>query len=184
MSYIRSFLPWIVFAAIPNWRAGALAALVLTLVVVVHHRRSGQAWGDQVIELVSGGYFAVVTAVASAAPHSPFQHYAGAVGTGVLGLMAWIGLAAGSPFTLPIARRQTPKEIWHTPGFLHSNTVISAAWAAAFTVSAVLSAVLQAQHAGSTVVIIVRVAGFVLPILFTRRYTASHARATRPQTSN
>ncbi|WP_030908269.1 hypothetical protein [Streptomyces sp. NRRL F-5126] len=184
MSYIRSFLPWIVFAAIPNWRIGAAAALVLTLAVLIHHTRIGQSMGDQVIELVSAGYFAVVLVISSVALHAAFHHYAGATGTGVLAVMAWAGLAAHRPFTLSIARRQTPKEIWHAPGFLRANTVITTVWAAAFTVSAVLSAILQAENAGSVAGIIVRVAGFVLPILFTRQYTASRARAPHPQSSS
>ncbi len=51
-----------------------------------------------------------------------------------VGLLAIVlaSLALRQPFTLQYAREQVPREVWDSPQFLRVNTVITAAWAAAF----------------------------------------------------
>ena len=44
------------------------------------------------------------------------------------------------PWTLRLARRNTPPEVWGTPLFLETNMVLSGAWSALYAVAAVLAA--------------------------------------------
>jgi hypothetical protein len=55
------------------------------------------------------------------------------VDTGLL-LVVLVSIAIRRPFTLQYAREQTPRAVWDTPGFVHTNYVITAAWAAAFAI--------------------------------------------------
>jgi hypothetical protein len=98
------------------------------------------------------------------------QDYTGALSTGWLAATAWATLAVKRPFTLGIARRQVPAEIWDNPVFLRINVVITSAWAVAFTVTSGILAAVSAAGLGQAVSIPVQVAGFALPALFTARY--------------
>lgn len=172
MNYLRIFLPWILFAAVSaaGWQWGALTGLVLTVLVLGQNRRAGVPRDAQVIELSMLVFFAVLTVVAFAATGSGLKHWTGVLSLGWLGLVSWTGLAAGRPFTLGIARRQAPREVWETPGFRRINTVITTVWAAAFTVTALVLIPLVTADLGSGVTIPVQIAGFAVPAVFTGRY--------------
>jgi hypothetical protein len=171
MSYLRSFIPWIIFSVIPDWKWGALAALALMVVQIRHASRDGKPASS--LEVVSAAFFAVVALVAFTSPHSPFHTYVGASSSAVLALMAWGGIAVHKPFTLAIARRQADRPVWDTPGFYRTNVIITSAWGTAFTLSAAAALALEANHGSSLAKTIVQAAGIVLPLLFTRFYVAT-----------
>jgi hypothetical protein len=59
-----------------------------------------------------------------------------------MALMAFVSLAsviARRPWTIVIARRHNPPEVWSTPLFLETNLVITGAWAVLFAVAAALT---------------------------------------------
>ncbi|MFC0434245.1 hypothetical protein [Kutzneria buriramensis] len=172
MNYLRGFVPWIAFAVLSTlgWQWGALAGLVLALGLFVQGRRKGTPLDTQVLEISTIVYFAVLTAFSCAAPTSPVQHFVGAISMAWLAITAWGGLVVKRPFTLGIAKRQTPKEYWNMPIFLRVNVVLTAAWAIAFTLTAAVLAVLDVMQAGTVASIVVQVAGFVIPAIFTARY--------------
>ncbi|MET8580999.1 hypothetical protein ABZX39_08925 [Streptomyces collinus] len=175
MSYLRTFLPWIVFAVIPSgdWQWGALAALVVSVGLIARERRSGAGFDALVIETGSAVFFAVLTAVAFADPHSGVHAYSAPLASGTLAVIAGISLAAGRPFTLGIAKRTTPPEVWGLKPFVRTNVVVTAVWTAAFAVTAVLLALLaHAGDAHSTPATLVQIAGFAVPMVFTVRYVA------------
>ncbi|MEU4926510.1 hypothetical protein AB0G54_08390 [Streptomyces yokosukanensis] len=179
MSYLRTFLPWIVFAVVPSgdWQWGALAALVLSVAIIAQQKRAGAGFDALVIEAGSAVFFAVLAAVAFADPHSGVHDYSAALSSGTLAVIAGVSLAVGRPFTLGIAKRTTPREYWTARPFIRINTVITAAWTAAFAVTAVVLAVLDhAGHAHTTPATVVQIAGFAVPMVFTVRYVA-HAQA-------
>lgn len=183
MGYLRSFLPWIAFAVVAtgiDWRYGALAGLVLSAGLVARECRAGHPADRFVIELGSAVFFALLAALAFAAPDSPFEPYSTALSLGWLALTAWGSLAVRRPFTLGIARTMVPPAVWDNPVFLRTNMIITAVWAASFTVNAALLAVLlsAAPHALAGI-IAVKVCGFALPVVFTTRY--SRAVAARRQ---
>ncbi|MEU6479302.1 hypothetical protein ABZ858_20900 [Streptomyces sp. NPDC047017] len=175
MSYLRAFLPWIVFAVIPSgsWQWGALAALVAAVAIIVQQARDGARFDALIIETGSAVFFAVLAAIAFADPHSGVHDYSAALSSGVLALIAGVSLAIGKPFTLGIAKRTTPPEVWNLKPFIRTNTVITAVWTAAFLVTALaLAAMAHAGHGHSTTATIVQIAGFVVPMVFTVRYVA------------
>ncbi|MFJ9455945.1 hypothetical protein ACIRST_12780 [Kitasatospora sp. NPDC101447] len=176
MSYVRSFLPWIVFAVLPSaqWQWAALAGLAVAVALIAQQRKSGAGFDALIIELGSAAYFAALAAVAFADHDSAVHDYSAALSSGTLALIAAVSLLIGKPFTLGIAKRTTPREVWGLKPFVRTNTVITAVWAAAFVATAAVLAVMA--HAGqghSTAATVVQAAGFALPMVFTTRYVAA-----------
>ncbi|MEU9137421.1 hypothetical protein AB0D33_15865 [Streptomyces sp. NPDC048404] len=175
MSYLRTFLPWIVFAVLPsgNWQWAAVAALVVAVAVIVQQLRSGVGPDALIIEIGSAVFFSVLAVIAFANPDSGVHDYSAALSAGTLAVIAGVSLAIGKPFTLGIAKRTTPREVWGLKPFIRTNVVITAVWTAAFALTAVVLAfVAHAGNAHSTPATLVQVAGFALPMIFTVRYVA------------
>ncbi|MEU8827559.1 hypothetical protein [Streptomyces sp. NPDC048636] len=172
MTYLRGFIPWIAFAVVSSlgWQWGALAGLVIAAVLLVQQRRSGVDADALVLECSTVIFFASLTALSFARPHSALEAYDGALALGWLALTAWLTVAVRRPFTTGIARRQAPREVWGTPLFRRVNVVITTVWATAFTLSAAALVVVRAADLDDTVSTAVQVAGFVLPAMFTARY--------------
>jgi hypothetical protein len=172
MSYLRGFLPWIAFAALSSfgWQWGAPAGLALAVGLFLQGRRKGTPLDSQVLEVSTMAYFVALTALASLVPQSPVRDFVGAISMAWLALTAWGGLAVRRPFTLGIAKQQTPEEYWRLPVFLRINVVLTMAWAIAFTVTGAVLAVLDVAHVGPVVTIPAQVAGFVIPAVFTAKY--------------
>lgn len=172
MNYLRGFVPWIAFAVVSaaGWQWGALAGLVLGARLVFQERRAGVATDSLILEHSTLVYFAALTAYAFAWTDSGLHDYTGALSMGWLAVTAWFTLAVNRPFTLGIARRQAPESVWKNPVFLRINTVLTSAWAAAFTVTAGVLAGVTAAGLGTAVSICVQIAGFAVPALFTARY--------------
>ena len=171
MSY-RSFLPFIVFAAISGaaWQWAAAAAFVVGVRVLMEDRKSGTPNDAMVLQYSNCAYFAVLAVVAFALPHSELKHYCGALSMGWIGATMAATLLIRQPFTLGIARRKAPREMWNTPQFLHVNVVITTVWAVSFLVAAVAVALCVAGSAGTVAQIGCQVVGFVIPAVFTHRY--------------
>ncbi|MEV0415834.1 hypothetical protein AB0I68_34965 [Streptomyces sp. NPDC050448] len=176
MSYVRTFLPWIVFAVFPSaqWQWGALAGLLVAVAVTVQQRRAGAGFDALIMETGSAAFFAALTAIAYADPHSAVHAYSAALSSATLALIAGASLLVRKPFTLGIAKRTTPREVWGLKPFVRINVVITAAWTAAFAVTAgALAALAHAGHGHSTAATLVQAAGFAIPMLFTVRYVAA-----------
>lgn len=170
MTYLRSFAPWILYAVLSSfdWRVGVCAAAVVGGVLVVRQRRVHDL---DLLTVVTFVFFLVMAVIALVSPHSGLHHWTPALSAATLAVIVWVSLAVRQPFTLAIARRTTPEEFWHTPLFLHINDVLTAVWAASFTASAIASALIIHASSGSAWVIVVQIAGFVVPAVFTERYT-------------
>ncbi|MDN3351529.1 hypothetical protein [Actinomadura sp. DC4] len=176
MTYLRTFLPWIVYAAVPSgsWQWGALAALVVAVALIVWQRRAGRTADALIIETGSAVFFVALAIVAFADPHSGLHPYTGALSNGVLALIAAISLAVHRPFTLGIAKQSTPREYWEMPEFVRINMIITSVWTVSFAVSAIVIAIFAAR--GDRTAVIVQVAGLIVPMVFTIRYVA-HVKA-------
>ncbi|MBB5119767.1 hypothetical protein AF335_12555 [Streptomyces eurocidicus] len=172
MNYLRGFIPWIVFAAVSSagWQWGAVTALVAALVLLVQDHKAGIGGDSLILERSTVVFFAALSALAFAVPHSGLREYGGPLSAGWLALTAWVTVIVGRPFTTGIAKRHAPPEAWGHPLFRRINVVISSVWAAAFTLSAAALTGIQAAGLGLGVYIPVQVAGFVLPAVFTARY--------------
>ncbi|GGN65403.1 hypothetical protein GCM10011579_035790 [Streptomyces albiflavescens] len=175
MSYLRTFLPWIIFAVLPSgsWQWAALAALVVAVAVIAQQVRAGVGFDALIIELGSAVFFAALAVIAFADPHSGLHDYSAALSSGTLAVIAGGSLAIGKPFTMGIAKRTTPREVWGLKPFIRTNVVITAAWTVAFALTAlVLAVVAHAGNAHSTPATLIQIAGFALPMIFTVRYVA------------
>jgi len=184
VSYLRTFLPWIVYAVLAGHTAaaqqrGTLAALAVTVLVIAYKvRKEHSAFDALIIETGSAVFFAAMAAVAFAAPHSGVLTYAAALASATLAVIAWASLAARHPFTLGIAKQTAPREVWSQPAFMHSNVVITMIWAVSVTISAAILVVVIHAGAGVLVRSLFQVLGFVVPMLCTARYIKMvHARA-------
>jgi hypothetical protein len=81
---------------------------------------------------------AVVGMTASAGTIRWLELWAGELTNVALAIFVCATLIARRPFTVAYAKDRTPQEYWDSALFLHINYVISAVWAAAFTVSAIV----------------------------------------------
>jgi len=166
MTYVLGFAPWLTYAAIAaltDWRWGAIAALVACAGSAFAQRRLG---GPDLLSVSAVLYFVVLAAVAFLWPEAGFRVFVPVISLAVLAAVAWGSLAVRRPFTLTIARRSTPAQFWDTPLFLKTNTVITAAWATSFTVTAVLIAgVLAVDPSRAGLLAALAVAGFAIPAL-------------------
>ncbi|MFJ9415016.1 hypothetical protein ACIRPT_12710 [Streptomyces sp. NPDC101227] len=184
MGYLRSFIPWLVFAGVASfgWQWGALAALVVSMGLLVADRAAGFALESRLLEYGTIVFFAALTVLAFVQPHSDLQFYGAALSMGWLALISWLSIAVRRPFTMAIARRMAPPEVWHTPLFRRINVVITAAWALSFTLGAAAQVVVTAEHLGLFVSLPIQIAGFVLPARFTASYPdRARARFLREQ---
>ncbi|MFG1697609.1 hypothetical protein [Nonomuraea sp. NPDC049309] len=174
MRGLIGFLPWIVYAFVATsdeWRWGAITGLVIAVVLVLIDRRSGKAWDEMVIESSAAIFFACLTALSLADPHSPLTPYGPALVNVWLAGTAWGSLAIRKPFTLGIARTRAPREVWDHPRFYRLNAVLTAVWALAFTAAAIaLTLVLHASLHATALVVAIKVLSFVVPAAFTAWY--------------
>jgi hypothetical protein len=172
VAYLLAFAPWLVFAVIPGgaWAWGAVIALVLALGGIVRQSRAGLPMDAQIIALGTAVYFAALAALAFAEPHTKLHDYTAATASGALGLISLVSIVVRKPFTLGIAKQDTPREYWDNPFFLRVNYVITGVWTASFVVGA--GALAALAHSSVTVRTVVQVAAFVVPMVFTVRYVA------------
>ncbi|MEV2227207.1 hypothetical protein AB0H69_01305 [Streptomyces phaeochromogenes] len=174
MGYLRGFIPWIVSGVVSSfdWRWGAIGGLVTGVLLLLQDRRRGVELDALVLEISAIVYFLVVGAVAVTDPGSVLADHTDVISFGWLAATAWGTLAIGRPFTLGIARRQTPREYWDMPEFIRVNNHITTAWGAGFTFIAVSLAVCGAVDAPAWIGISAHVAGLVGPAVFTKVYPA------------
>lgn len=172
MNYLRGFTPWIAFAVVSTigWQWAALTGLAVSAWLLANHRRAGVATDALILDGSTLLYFAAVAAVAFTFPDSGLRHYSGGLSLAWLAVTAWATLAVGRPFTTGIARQQAPREIWHSPVFLRVNRVLTAFWAAAFTLTAAGVVAVTTAHLGTGANIAVQAAGFAIPAVFTACY--------------
>ncbi|MEU7046459.1 hypothetical protein AB0A77_36170 [Streptomyces varsoviensis] len=172
MNYLRNFAPWFVYAGVSliGWQWGALAALICSVYLLIKDRRAGVEAGAQILDFGTIVFVLGMTVVAFADPHSSLHDHDSALSTAWLALIGWASLALRSPFTQGIARRSAPKEVWNSPHFIRVNTVITTVWTVSFTLSAAAEFTCSALGAGSALQVCCKVAGFVVPAVFTGRH--------------
>ena len=169
MSYLVSFLPWIAFAVVPSkqWLLAALLGFGVGAVLLIRGFVAGRRIDMMVIEASAAIYFGLVALLALIDPTSPIQHYVPPMSDAWLTLTALGSILVKRPFTMGIAKTQAPEHVWNTPRFYRINLVITSVWTAAFALTGLT---LLLMPATGRLLIAVKVAGFVLPGLFTVWY--------------
>ncbi|MEU9454472.1 hypothetical protein [Streptomyces sp. NPDC048277] len=187
MGYFRGFIPWIVAGFVSgfvDWRWGAVSGFASGLLLLLQDRRRGVDLDALILEASTIVYFVVVGTVAVARPNASLSHHTDVLSFAWLAVTAWGTLAIRRPFTLGIAKRQTPREFWDMPEFVRVNNHITAAWGAGFTFIGVSLAVANAVDAPASVGIAAHVVGLVGPAVFTKVYPAraqARLQAAQPQ---
>ncbi|WP_406331578.1 hypothetical protein [Streptomyces sp. NBC_00203] len=183
MGYLRGFIPWIIAGVISSfdWRWGAIAGLVSGLLLLLQDRRRGVGSDALVLEISTVVYFVVVGAVSVADPGSALADHTDVVSFAWLAATAWGTLAIRRPFTLGIAKRQTPREYWDMPEFIRVNNHITSAWGAGFTFIGVSLAVCGTVDAPAWMGIAAHVIGLVGPAVFTKVWPARAQARLRDQ---
>ncbi|MFC9235872.1 hypothetical protein ACFTZK_05325 [Streptomyces decoyicus] len=172
MNYLRNFIPWLAFAGVSSvgWQWGALAGLAISVALLVADRAAGLSLDYRLLEYGTIVYFAALGVLAFTRPDSGLKLYGSALSMGWLALIAWVSIAVQRPFTMAIARRMAPPEVWHTPLFRRINVVLTSVWAVSFTLTAIAQTVVSAYEVNVIASIVIQIAGFVLPVRFTAGY--------------
>ncbi|MFI6375668.1 hypothetical protein [Streptomyces sp. NPDC050546] len=171
---MRGFIPWIIAGVVSSfdWRWGAISGLVSGLLLLWQDQRRGVGLDALILEISTIVYFAVVGSVAVASPDSALADHTDVVSFAWLAATAWGTLAIRRPFTLGIAKRQTPREYWDMPEFIRVNNNITIAWGSGFTFIGVSLAICNAVDAPAWMGITAHVVGLAGPALFTKVHPA------------
>lgn len=174
MSNLRSFAPWIAYAALSSlfdWRIAALFATVVAARAIADQRREQGEVDD--LTVTTGIFFAGLAVLSLVSPESPLHRFTPALSLTALGVASVVSLLRNQPFTLTFAKRSAPRELWDAPAFLAANVTITTVWAVSFLVTAAVCAATLALAPSATAIwITAEVLGFVVPMRFTTRYRA------------
>jgi hypothetical protein len=146
--YVRSpfagIAPWVLMSVVAGpgrFEEAASSALGLALLTLwVGSRRGVPVHLLEVFTVVYFGVLAVLGLVASDSAIEWLELWAGELSNISLAVFAIVTLLIRKPFTLAYAKDTTPREHWDEPLFVRINYMISAVWAGAFLVSAVVGA--------------------------------------------
>jgi len=167
-------MAWVIYGVLclaGLWLAGAVGGLAaMVLIVASSYKRRAV----KIMDVTSLVYFATTAIVAATSAISLLERYHVVIVWGVFALVAWATLVAGFPFTIQYARELAPRSAWETPLFQRLNVTLTVAWAAVFTVGAILGIIaLVAGHAfmlGVVLPMLAMVAGFVFNNRCTQRF--------------
>ncbi len=170
-----AFVPWIIFWSLSG--AGLIsqaitAALVVTLAVNALRIYTGNL---KLMDFVSLGFFGLHFVLTVILESDLLLTWGRIPDYAVLAAMAWISIAAGSPFTYQYVRDDWPPQYWNDPLFLRTNNIIAVLWAAIFTADMTCSLALLHWPGQRLILKIVLphlmlAAGIVFSVLFPRWY--------------
>jgi hypothetical protein len=141
LSFIKlvlSFAPWIAFLIIARdtlfrLKLGLVVGLAMVVVMGVARLHRG------VILWAGLLFFVLATTAVVGFDNMWTARHLGVLANGTLAIATWTTIAIGKPFSLDYARDNADPALWDQPDFLRANIVISAVWAAAFSVNAALA---------------------------------------------
>jgi hypothetical protein len=90
------------------------------------------------VEWVLLGYFLLLLVGVFVLQSAWLIHCQGWLASGLLSAMAFGSLLVGAPFTLPFAREEAPRDMWHNPHFYRVNQILTVAWGLAFLICAMV----------------------------------------------
>lgn len=141
---LAPWMPWLAFLLIAHGGMGRLAAgLVVALVAAVILAWMGLYRG--VLMWAGLAFFALALVAVFGLRSEWFLTHLSVIANSMLAVGAWGSLLVGRPFTVAYAREHTDPARWNDPLFIRVNVLITAAWAAAFTLNAG-AAWLQVRH--------------------------------------
>jgi hypothetical protein len=136
------FAPWVLLSVVGGPGRVALAAgLACGLAVLLAAAGAIAGLRPKVLDVTAIVFFGALTVVAALAD-AGLRHWLGLwsaeLCNAAIAVVAGVSIAARVPFTLQYARESTDREYWTTPLFLRINYVITAVWAVAFGLIAIV----------------------------------------------
>jgi hypothetical protein len=138
MGILLAFAPFIAFAICDRFLGPNVGLVAATLVAVALIARG--LFLRQSVKLLEVGTFILFAGLALYA-------YLGRAQWSLYGVRLWVDaglmvivlvtMAVGRPFTLQYAHEQVSSSLWSSPVFLHTNYIITGAWALAFLLLAI-----------------------------------------------
>lgn len=146
LKLLISFAPWLSFLVIAHdtpfrVKLGLIVALILSIIMGITRLHRG------IILWVGLVFFGCTTVAVVFLDNVWALRHMGVLANGALAAGAWLTIFLGRPFTLDYAKEHTDPCLWSSPRFLKSNYVITAIWAATFSVNCSL-AYLKMEHLG------------------------------------
>jgi hypothetical protein len=171
---IAGFLPWIVFwvvAGSPStWEFGAIAALLVAVVLLLPTVERGRVKMLDVATVAFFAVMAIVGIIVSPPDRDWLDRWSNVLASGALGALVLASLAF-MPFTEQYARESAPPEVWHTPLFRRTNQVLTLVWGGVFVATAILG-VISREHPSTSdwTSWVIPIVLIVAAVKFTRAY--------------
>lgn len=172
MGVLVGFLPWIASWILNSFEL-YIPGILIPLVMLARPVLRGQA---KLLDKVSLVFFSILAIGVIGLQWRHFEHWSSAASNGTLALMAWGSILVGTPFTIEYARETVPEDVWHLPGFLYVNQVITAVWALSFSIQAVVALLATEQYLVGSADEIVSIACTVFAVMFTNRFPDAYTR--------
>ncbi|MCV6974518.1 hypothetical protein H7J11_08465 [Mycobacterium bourgelatii] len=132
--------PWALMAILSTpgrFEIAVISALGFALLVMLIGTFRGiKIHGLEIFGATIFASLALVGALAGSGVTTFLETWAGELTNFSLAMFAWVTLLIRKPFTISYAKDSTPREHWESPLFKRINSVITAAWASAFTFAA------------------------------------------------
>lgn len=169
MNILLSFSPFIVFAVLMRTTSAPVALFAAAAVAIVLTARDlMQGRTIKILEMGTVLLFAALGIyVTMTRGEWSIVGVRLAVDVGLLAIVL-VSMAVRRPFTLQYAREQVPADVAQMPGFIRTNTIITAVWAAAFAVMVLADVImLYATDVPLSVGIVVTIAALYGAVRFT-----------------
>lgn len=167
---------WITYGVISaggHWTTAALVALVIATAIVAHEYSRDAV---KIMDCTTVAFFAFALVVTFAAGPWLFKNYNIVTTWALFGVVTWVTLLIGFPFTIQYAREQAPPEIWDHPLFMRLNVILSVVFGLMFTVNALLGILAlmtgRLLVLGLAIPLVLLVSAIVFSSVYPKRYTA------------
>ena len=136
MAILITFFPWIVFWTFLSMKRVEYAFLLgLACAVAVVGLSLIRRQSLKILQLGTLAFFILGSIALLFVSQRTLGHWGNFLGSFTLLLVAVFSMLIKQPFTMGYARDSVPEQLWHDPGFIHTNYVLTSCWAAAFLVN-------------------------------------------------
>lgn len=147
-SLLLTFLPWIAFKVIlliPGFDELLMLKIGITVAAFICAYLTYKGVNKGLIAWGTMSFFCVSLVMVVGLTNIWYLRHLGVFSNGTLAVLTWMSILRGDPFTLSYAKEYTNPKVWDSPGFIHKNYMITAAWGMSFTI-ALVDAFLKMQY--------------------------------------
>ena len=150
LALLSTFLPWIVFKVIlliPGVDELLMLKIGITAAALICAYQSYTGLNKGIIAWGTMSFFALSLVMVVGLTNVWYMFHLGIFSNGTLALLTWVSILLGKPFTLSYAKQYVDPKLWDSPGFIHKNYKITAAWGMSFTI-ALVDSLVRLQYPG------------------------------------